>query len=159
MRRHGSPQELERVRRTAVVLHAQGVSTQVIARSLDRSQRSVQKWITAVREHGPESIAAKPHAGAPSKLSDEERADLREQLLQGAQAHGFSTDLWTAPRVQHVIRKRYRVEYHVHYVPELLKALNFSPQKPERQAREQNKQDVANWLQRDLPRIKKKRAG
>ncbi|MGD9858400.1 MAG: helix-turn-helix domain-containing protein [Planctomycetaceae bacterium] len=41
MRRHGSPQALERVRRTAVSLHKQGVSPLQIAAALNRHVRTV----------------------------------------------------------------------------------------------------------------------
>lgn len=159
MRKNGSPQELERVRHTAVRMHAQGIAPVVIALAVDRTMRTVHKWIAAVRDHGPEAIKAKPHAGAKPKLSAEQREDLRERLLEGAQTHGFSTDLWTAPRVRQLIQQLYGVEYHVNYVPELMKALNFSPQKPVRCARERDEDAIADWRRRDWPRIKKKRSG
>lgn len=158
MRRNGTPQELERVRHTAVRMHAQGIAPETIAQVVDRTVRTVHKWIAAVRDHGPEAIKAKPHAGAKPKLSAEQRADLRERLLEGAQAHGFSTDLWSAPRVQQLIQQLYGVEYHVNYVPELMKALNFSPQKPVRRARERDEEAIAQWRGRDWRRIKKRRS-
>ena len=157
MRRNGSPQELERVRHVAVRMHAQGIAPEVIAQVVDRTARTVFKWIAAVRDHGPEAIKAKPHAGAEPKLSAEQREDLRQRLLEGAQAHGFSTDLWTAPRVRQLIQQLYGVEYHVNYVSELMKALNFSPQKPVRRARERDEDAIAHWRRRDWPRIKKNR--
>jgi len=159
MRRNGSPQELERVRHSAVRMHAQGIAPKAIARAVDRTMRTVHKWIVAVRDHGPEAINARPHAGAEPKLSPEQREDLRERLLEGAQAHGFSTDLWTAPRVRQLIQQQYGVAYHVNYVPELMKALNFSPQKPVRRARERDEEAIAQWRRRDWPRIKKRRGG
>jgi len=159
MRRHGSPQELERVRREAIALHAQGVSCAQIAEALDRSVRTVQGWVAKARRHGVEALAAKPHAGAKPKLSAQQRRGLRCQLLKGAKAHGFETDLWTAARVQQLIFERYGVEYHVNYVPDLLKTLDFSRQRPVRRARERNEKEIARWVARDWPRIEKKRAG
>jgi transposase len=156
MRRHGSPQELERVRREAAALHAQGVSCAQIAAALDRAERTVQGWVAKAAKSGVEALAAKPHAGAKPKLTGRQRQSLRRQLLKGAEAHGFDTDLWTAPRVQELLGRLYGVEYHVHYVPELLKALGFSRQRPVRRAREQNEDEVQKWLARDWPRIKKK---
>ncbi len=158
MRRHGSPQELERVRREAAALHAQGVSCAQIAAALDRSERTVQSWAAKARQRGVEALAAKPHAGAKPKLSLRQREALGQQLLKGAQAHGFDTDLWTASRVQQLIERRYGVEYHANYVPELLKGLGFSRQQPVKRAREQNDDEVQAWLARDWPRIKKKLA-
>ena len=157
MRTQGSPHELERVRYTAVRMHAQGIAPEVIAQVVDRTARTIFKWIAAVRDHGPEAIKAKPHAGAEPKLSAAQRENLRQRLLEGAQAHGFSTDLWTAPRVRQLIQQSYGVKYHVNYVPELMKAWNFSPQKPVRRARERDEDAIAQWKRRDWPRIKKRR--
>lgn len=159
MRIHGSPQELERVRREAFALYEQGVSCTQIAKALDRSERTVRRWVATARQKGVESLAAKPHFGAKSKLSTKQQNGLRCQLLKGAKAHGFDTDLWTASRVQQLIFERYGVEYHVHYVPDLLRSLGFSPQQPERKARERDEEDIARWVAEDWPRIKKKRAG
>ena len=157
MRRHGSPQTLERVRRAAVLLRKQGVSPGEIATVLNCHVHSVYRWLAAAREQGADGLVARLPQGAPSKLSEFQRVELAEQLLRGAMAHGFSTDLWTAPRVQRLIREQFAVEYHVNYVPTLLRALNFTPQKPEHRARERNAAEVEHWLHSDWPRVKKKR--
>jgi transposase len=159
MRRHGSPQELERVRREAFALHTQGLSPAQIAQALDRSPRTVQRWLADARQQGIEALAAKPHPGAKPKLARQQREGLRKQLLKGAKAHGFSSNFWTAARVQHVIHQRYGVDYHVNYVAELLKRLGFSRQKPVRRAREQDDAEIDHWKRTAWPRIKKKRVG
>lgn len=158
MRRQGSPQKLEDVRRVAVSLGRQGVPLPQIAAALDRHISSVYRWLAEARAQGTDSLAARWPSGAPLKLGDRQRDGLVQQLLQGAQAHGFSTDLWTAPRVQRLIREQFGVEYHVNYIPTLLKTLGFTPQKPEGRARERNEDEIARWLACDWPRIKKKRA-
>ena len=150
---------MERVRRTAVALHRQGVSAQQIAAALNRHVRTVYRWLEAVHEDGVEALAARRHAGPPLKLPPAQREDLAEQLLAGARAHGFSTDLWTAPRVQRLIREQYGVEHHVNYIPTLLRKLHFTPHKPETRARERNEDEIAHWRECDWPRIKKKRVG
>jgi transposase len=158
MRRHGSPQELERVRREAVALSAQGVKLPQIAVALDRHPRTIARWLAQAREDGPEAVAAVPHPGSSPKLSARQRQGLQRQLLKGAQAHGWSTDWWTAPRVRALIQQRYGVEYHVNYVPTLLKSLGWTRQTPERRAGERNEQAIRAWIHKDWPRIKKRSA-
>jgi transposase len=150
---------LERVRREAVALAAQGVSRRQIAAALDRSVHTVNKWLALARRQGPDALAATPHPGRQPKLSVRQRQWLRRQLLKGAQAHGWSTDLWTAARVRELIWRKYGVEYHVCYVPTLLKALGWTRQKPERRARERNEAEIERWVRVEWPRIKKKFAG
>ncbi|MGE0377930.1 MAG: winged helix-turn-helix domain-containing protein [Planctomycetaceae bacterium] len=78
---------------------------------------------------------------------------------RGAGAHGFSTDLWTAPRVQRLLREQYGVEYHVNDIPALLRKLRFTPHQPETRARERHADEIAQGRECDWPRRKTKRAG
>ena len=158
MRRHGSPEELERIRRKAIALHRQGMEFREIAQALDRSVRSVQTWVKTWREQGIAALRSKPHPGREPKLSAVQRRDLRRRLLAGPRANGFATDLWTGPRVRQLIQQRYGVAYHVRYVPQVLGELGFTCQKPQRQARQRDPTAVQQWIQRDWERIKKRRA-
>jgi transposase len=148
---------LEAIRMQAVALDEQGLSADEIAEVLDRSQRTVEKWLYIAREQGVEGLRAKPHAGATPRLSAEQRDDLRQRLIAGARAAGYDTDLWTRPRVRELIQKVYGVAYHVCYLTDLLRDLGFSCQKPQRRARERNQAAVDGWVARDWPRIKKRR--
>jgi transposase len=81
---------------------------------------------------------------------------LVKLLVRGASRQGFCTDLWTCPRIAAVIASRFDVCYHVDHIPRLMRTLGFSPQKPERQARERDDEAVRAWIERDWPRIKKR---
>lgn len=109
-----------------------------------------------MREHGLEGITSKPHPGAAPKLTPRERADLRRRLIRGAQSEGFETDLWTCPRIRQVILSRYGVAYHVDSLPVMLRGLGFSSQKPQLRAVERDEEAIAEWIQKDWKRIKKR---
>jgi len=142
----------------AIELHQQGMESAEIAELLDRSRRWLQLTLRRFRRRGETAIRLKPHAGRKPKLSARQRQGLLNRLLQGARANGFATDLWTSPRVREVIGRVYGVEYHVHYVPRLLKQLGLSCQKPRRRAQQRDETAIARWVQRDWERIKKTRA-
>jgi transposase len=148
---------LEAVRRQAVALHEQGLSPAEIGEVLDRSQRTIEKWIKIATEQGIESLAAKAHPGATPKLTPEQREELRARLVAGALAAGFDTEIWTAPRVRELIQRLYRVTFHVRYVPCVLRSLGFSCQRPQLRPRERDQSAIERWIARDWPRIKKKR--
>jgi transposase len=76
--------------------------------------------------------------------------------MAGACAQGFDTDLWTCPRIVQLIRRLYRVRYHVDHIPRLMANLGFSVQRPERQARERNEQVIRAWINHDWLRLKKR---
>jgi transposase len=78
-------------------------------------------------------LAPKPVPGRPRKLTDAQRHQLLDLLLQGARANGFPNELWTLTRIAAVIRVRFGVRYHPAHVWKILRDLNWSCQVPERQ--------------------------
>jgi transposase len=77
-------------------------------------------------------------------------------LLKGATAHGFSTDLWTLPRVAEVIARTFGVRYHPAHVWKILRGEGWSCQKPERRARERDEAAIQRWRTDRWPHIKKR---
>jgi transposase len=110
-----------------------------------------------VRKEGLEALRHKPPPGAPSRLSDEQRARLPELLAQGAQAHGFRGELWTCERVAVVIRREFGVSYHPAHVSRVVRALGLSLQKPQRRAEQRDEEAIDYWKQKKWPSLKKGR--
>lgn len=159
MRTHGSAKQLEQRRLRAVHMVAdEGHSVSETARRVRADRRTVTRWLKAFREGGEAALKAKPHPGRACFLSESQKDDLKTRLVEGAKRQGFSTDVWTCPRVQELIEREYGVAYHVDHIPRLLKGLGFSPQKPRRRARERDEETIGRWIAEDWPRIKKKRA-
>ncbi len=104
-------------------------------------------------------MAAKPHPGGVSKLSDEQKQQLVKMLLDGPLAAGYKTDLWTCDRVVELVQKRFRVQYDPGHFSRIMHDLGFTPQKPRQVAREQDPEAVERWRKVDWPRIKKKPGG
>jgi transposase len=122
-------------------------------------RRSVRRWRAAYETEGVAGVAARPAPGRPPKLTARQIRQLAGHLLDGAQASGFSSDLWTCPRVRVVIRRRFGVRYHVDHIGRLLRSMGFSPQKPERRARKRDEAGIRRWVRKDWRRIKKKPRG
>jgi len=60
-----------------------------------RTSSSVVRWKQALQSGGEEALKAKPHPGRRPKLSQSQKEVLEQILLQGPQAVGFSSQLWT----------------------------------------------------------------
>lgn len=158
MRPPGSPKELERRRLRAIALLKEGYQPVEVARTLGVDRRSVRRWKAAYQQKGGRALKAIPSPGRPLKLSIEQRKELEKQLLRGAQKAGFPTDLWTCPRVAEIIKARFGITYHVDHVGRVLRSLGWSPQKPERRAKERDHEKIQRWIKQDWPRIKKKQS-
>ena len=159
MRPLGSPEALHRRRLKALVLKRTGLGPGAIAKRLSVDRRSVHRWLAAFDAEGSDGLAATPAPGRPPKLSESERAKLTKMLLDGATEHGFPTDLWTGPRVIDLVRRRFRVSYHPNHIAKLLRSLGFSPQKPERRARERDEAAIRTWVHDVWPKVKKTPGG
>lgn len=155
MRTPGSATELEARRRAAEYFQARK-SLPEIAAVLGVHLSSVKRWKRAWREGGVDALAAKPHPGGVSKLSDEQKQLLVKILVDGPLAAGYKTDLWTCARVVEVVRKKFRVQYDPRHFSRIMHDLGFTPQKPRQVAREQDAAAVERWRRQAWVRIKKK---
>ena len=154
MRTPGTPLELER-RRVSAVRLARKIGSTAAAEQIGATVRTVQRWVAEARKGGLKALKAKLHPGRKPRLNKVQKAKLTRELLRGAKALGFGTDLWTAPRVGQVIHRLFGVRYHREYVPKLLRALGWTPQKPESRAYERDEKAIAAWQKKDWPRIKR----
>ena len=152
MRPKGTAAELERRRRRAVELLEQGEAPAVVARILGVRPTSLHRWRRLASQ--PDGLTAKSPSGARRRLSDVQLGELEQLLLQGAPAHGFPNELWTAARVAHLIQRHFGVRYHPEHVRRLLRRrLNWSSHKPQRRARQRNDKEVERWKADEFPRI------
>lgn len=156
MRPEGSAEALEARRMIGGTLLQQGKGVREVARLLGVTPTSVVRWKKALKEGGLEALQAKPHPGRPAALSVEQKEALVAILRQGPLAAGFATDLWTLERVTQVIQAHFAVKYHPGHVWHLLRDLGWSPQKPDRRARERDEDAITAWRDETWPRIKKK---
>ena len=159
MRTKGTAAELDARRRLAVERVRAGWKRADVAAFLGVHPETVGEWVRAHAAGGDEALAAKPHPGRqPFRTADQEKQVLG-WLADPPTKHGFPTDLWTAKRVADLIPKTFGVEFHPGYLREWLAARNLTPQKPARRPKQRNPEGIAEWRQKDWPRIKKKSDG
>ena len=94
-------------------------SPTIIARILGVARGSLYRWKAARARPG--GLSAKPHLGPTPRLDDEQLAELEKLLLQGATAHGWANELWTAKRVAEVIRRHFGVSFHPEHARKIVK--------------------------------------
>jgi transposase len=159
MRPKGSAEVLEARRHRALRLLDEGRSLNEVARLLECAPSSVMRWRDARAAGGRDALRVRRSPGRPAKLSAQDRRRLVRELLRGAIAHGYATELWTTTRVAKVIARAFRVRYHRAHVGRLLRDLGWSVQKPERRALERDEARIERWKRKTWPHIKKKPRG
>lgn len=150
--------EMEKRRLKAAKYFERGLGASEVARKLGVRRQSAHDWKKAWESGGKESLQSSGPAGPKSRLSAGQQQELVDALLEGPQASGYATDVWTLPRVRALISKQTGVTYHASHVSRLLRGLGFSCQRPERRAIERDEPKIAHWKRVEWPAIKKKRA-
>jgi transposase len=152
MRPKGSAEELERRRRRAVELTDHGEPRATVARILGVHLKTLARWVRSARL--PEGLAAKPQSGPTARLSDDQLRELEALLLQGAKAHGWHNELWTAARVARLVERHFDISYHPEHVRKVLKRrLVWTPQKPRQQNVNRDDKAIASWVHETFPAI------
>jgi len=155
MRLPGSAAVLESRRRRALALVKQGLSLNAVARRLGCAPSSVMRWADRYRQEGEAGVKVRSAPGRPRMLTARQEAKLLKELLRGALAHGYDTDLWTTQRIAEVIERRFEIRFHRAHVGRLLARNDWSPQKPERRARERDEAAIARWKRTRWTRVKR----
>jgi len=150
---------LEKRRFAAIGLLAKGLRHAEIARRVKVVRQTVGRWARQYRQEGRASLKRAGRAGRKPLLSESDRQRLVKLLLQGPEALGYETPLWTCPRVAHLIEQEFAIRYHEGHVWKVLVGLGWSPQRPTGRARERDEDRIRIWKQKTWPAIKKKPAG
>src|SRR5436305_4274598 len=148
----GTADELERRRKQAVQAVTGGESRTTVAKVLGVHYKTVARWVRQARRPG--GVDAKPPPRPATGLSATDLRKLERLLAEGAKAHGWPNEVWTAARVARLIEREFRIKYHPEHVRKILKRrLGWTSQKPRRKARERDDKEVARWVGDEFPRI------
>ena len=72
-------------------------------------------------------MVARPAAGRPPKLTHAQEKVIRRWLADKPTEHGFPTDLWTGPRLAHMIRQEFDVDLNPKYLTVWLRQSRVHP--------------------------------
>jgi len=139
----------------AAALFAKGMTQAEVARRLGVSRTSAMKWYDAWKSKGTRGLQLAEHFGRPTKTTDADLARIEAALLKGPAAHGWTTEIWTLPRIAKVVEETVGVRYHPGHVWRILRKLGWSLQRPTTKARERNEAAITHFKTREWARVKK----
>jgi len=124
-----------------------GMSRNCIA----RGQRELDEEL----QRRPSGRARTPGGGRHPKLTENHLKLLEQLLSQGATAHGWQNNHWTANRVAQVIRKHLGEDLCIPSVRKVLKErLVWTLQKPVLQSRDRDEDEITRWKIEEFTRIR-----
>ena len=119
---------------------------------------AVSNWKSTLEEEGIEGLKSttdEGNQGPDSELDDQDREQLVELLEEGAQAHGWETDLWTSKRVAALIEDEFDIDYTSRHCSRILRELGYRPVKPREGAAEKDPEEKKRWLNEEAEQLKK----
>jgi len=103
-----------------------GMSRADAARIGGMDRQTLRDWVHRFNQVGPDGLFDRWAAGPPSRLSEEQKAELAEIVETGPNPDVDGVVRWRRVDLQRVIKERFGVEYHERHVGTLLKKLGFS---------------------------------
>jgi transposase len=119
---------------------------------------AVSKWKSTLEKEGIEGLKStndEGNQGPDSELDDQDREQLVELLEEGAQAHGWETDLWTSKRVAALVEDKFGIDYTPRHCSRILRELGYRPVKPREGAAEKDPEEKERWLNEEADQLKK----
>ena len=147
---------LEKRRFEAIRLLDEGFNQSETARRLKVARQPVSEWRRHYCERGAAGLRQAGRAGRKPRLDATQLEGLETLLLEGPEANGFPTPLWSCPRVVRLIADEFGVRYHEGHVRKILRVLRWSPQRPVGKARERNEEAIRGWQRKTWTAIKEK---
>jgi transposase len=132
---------------------AEGQSVFEVSQLLGIGEQTVRDWLHAFVLYGAGSLFYRPRPGRPPKLTDAQRRELRQLLVDGPEAAGYASACWTAGMIADLIRLRFKIDYAPRYVCHLLDRLGFSYQKGKFTADHLDDEAALLWLEETWPQI------
>lgn len=140
----------------AAALFEAGKTRAEVAVELGVSWRAAHTWYQQWQADGAKGLEAGNKPGPVPKFSDAQVEELRAQLVMGSIAHGYSNELWTLRRVARLILDRFALKASPSEVWRLLRRMKWSPQKPQRKARERDEEKINQWKTERWPELQAK---
>ena|SRR5689334_22008953 len=137
----------------AAALFRAGKRVYEVAAQLGVAYATAHRWKRRLERSGIAGLRSRGKPGPDKQLNPDQLDELEAVLLAGAQAAGYEQGLWTLGRVRAVIVQRFGVQYSEVAVWKLLRELNWSPQKPEKRARQADRQAIERWKTQRWPAL------
>jgi transposase len=152
-----SDEVLEALRLRALHGYELGFTEVDLADLLGVARETVSRWVSAYRQGGLDAVpGGRPGrpVGSGRSLSDEQGLRV-QRLLRTHQPEelGIPAPWWTRRAVRDLIRKEYAIDLAVRTVGTYLARWGFTAKVPSRHRRDQDPDDVDEWVEETYPAI------
>ena len=127
------------------------------------SGNTMSQWVSLYREQGEAGLAVQPQGrpqGSGRALSREQELQIRHLILDSMPCdHDSPSATWTRQAVTELIAKRMGIDLTLQGVGQYLRRWGLTPQKPARQTRKQNAEEVREFVEQTRSKVKEQAEG
>lgn len=146
---------LEELRIRAVQQVHSGESPELVTKVLGLNRWTIYSWLARYRSGGWDALRAKKIPGRPKTLTARQIKWVYDTVtLKNPLQLKFEFALWTRGMIRVAIFKKFGIKLSLASIGRLLAQLGLSCQKPLFRAFQQNSSLVAQWLDKEYPKIK-----
>jgi len=113
----------------ALLMIAMNIPEEEVADIWGITTRTLYSWRNDFLAKGMKSLTAKRRKGCPPRLSERQKAELKQIVLDGPEKARYARGTWTSAMISEIIEKKYKVSYNRRYVCDLLKQIGLTYQK------------------------------
>ena len=142
-------------RMLAIANALDGMSREMAARLAGMERQTLCDWVHRYNDAGVEGLYDRKSPGAPPKLDEAQRLEIREIVLKGPDPAVDGIVRWRCCDLKAIIEKKYGVNYHERYLGDFLDKLGLSyvtgrPRHPKGDPQKQ--EDFKKTLRRSSPK-------
>jgi transposase len=157
-----SDETLEALRLRALRGRELGFCEASLAKLLGVTRETISRWWSAFQKGGLEAIpqerTGRP-VGSGRSLSEDQGLTIQALVsTRSPQACGIASPLWTRRAVSELIALLFDIAMPERTVGEYLKRWGYTAKKPQRHARDQDPDEVQEWLEKIYPAIEEQAA-
>jgi len=145
------------LRRQCVKLKKQGLTHQEVADTLEVSIGAIRKWCGIYSKGGMKALKLGQRGrrfGECRSLTSEQERRIRERITDKTPDQlKLPFALWTREAVRDVIEIEFGFRMPIRTVGEYLSRWGYTPQRPRKQAYQQQPKEVKRWLKESYPAI------
>ena len=128
------------------------------ARDLGIASSTATVWVREYKANGKKVVKEKRHGrkkGDGRTLTEQQEKELLRMIVDKTPLqYKFKFALWNAKAIKQLIQYKFGIDMPARTVRHYMQRNGFTPQRPEKRAREQKPEKVNKWLNRNYPRIR-----
>jgi len=140
----------------AILLNSERHTSTAIAKLLHAPRSRVSSWLKDYEDYGYDALLEGQRSGRIPLLDENKKIELGDIIDSGPIAYGFTSAVWTSIMIGQVINNEFCINFHPGHIRKILKAMDFSMQKPKHVLARADEGLKNKWRRYIYPHIKKK---